>query len=123
MVDMFAATDARDIPGFLRYLTDDVAFRFGNAPTLHGHTQVTEALTALFQTVKQLRHTIVGVHGCGDVWVVETVVHYEDRDGRSFSVPACSLLVPRGDRVSDYKIFIDNSGMFHPPPVIARTAV
>jgi hypothetical protein len=27
MVDMFAAADARDIPRFLRYLTDDVAFR------------------------------------------------------------------------------------------------
>jgi ketosteroid isomerase-like protein len=115
MVDMFAAADTRDIPRFLRYLTDDVAFRFGNAPTLHGHTQVTEALTTLFQTVKKLRHTIVGVHKCGDVWAVETVAHYEDRYGRSFSVPACSLMVFRGDRMSDYKIFIDNSEMFQPP--------
>src|SRR5260370_30436306 len=68
MVDLFAAADTRDIPSFLRYLTDDVVFRFGNAPTLHGHAQVTEALTTLFQTVKKLRHTIVGVHSCSGVW-------------------------------------------------------
>jgi ketosteroid isomerase-like protein len=117
MADMFAAADSRDIRRFLGYLTDDVAFRFGNAPTMHGHTQVTEALTTLFQTVRKLRHTIVGVHSCGDVWAVETVAHYEDRYGRSFSVPACSLMVLRGDRISDYKIFIDNSEMFQPPKV------
>jgi len=115
MADMYAAVDSRDTTGFLRYLTDDVAFRFGNAPTLHGHTQITEALTTLFQTVKKLRHTIVGVHGCGDVWAVETVVHYEDRYERSFSLPACTLMVLRGDRMSDYKIFMDNSEMFRPP--------
>ena len=115
MVDMFAAADSRDIPRFLRYLTDDVAFRFANAPTLHGHAQVTEALTTLFQTVGKLRHTMVGVHSCGGVWAVETVVHFEDRHGRSFSVPACSLMVLGDDRVRDYKIFMDNSQMFLPP--------
>ena len=115
MVDMFAAADTRDIPKTLRYLTDDVAFRFGSAPTLHGHAQVAEALTTLFETVKKMRHTIVGVHNCGDVWAVETVAHYEDRYGRTFSYPACNLMELRGDRMSVYKIFIDNSEMFQPP--------
>lgn len=115
MVDMFAAADTMDIPKTLRYLTDDVEFRFANAPTFHGHAQVTQGLTTLFETVKKLRHTIVGVHNCGDVWAVETVAHYVDRWGRSFSYPACNLMELRGDRISVYKIFIDNSEMFQPP--------
>jgi hypothetical protein len=115
MVDMFAAADTQDIPKFLRFLTDDVAFRYANAPTAHGHAQVTEGLTTLFQTVKKLRHTIVGVHNCGDLWAVETVAHYVDRYGRSFSCPACNLMIPRGDLMADYRIFVDNSAMFLPP--------
>jgi len=39
MVDMFAAADTMDISKMLRYLTDDVAFRFANAPPMHGHAQ------------------------------------------------------------------------------------
>ena len=115
MVDMFAAADTMDIPKTLRYLTEDVAFRFANGPTLHGHAQVTQGLTTLFETVKQLRHTIVGVHNCGDVWAVETIAHYVDRYGRSFSYAACNLMELRGDRMSVCKIFIDNSEMFQPP--------
>jgi ketosteroid isomerase-like protein len=115
IVDMFAAADSRDIPKFLRFVTDDVAFRFANAPTVHGHAQVTEGLTALFQMVKKLRHTIVGVHHFGDVWAAETVTHLEDGYGRSFSCPACNLMIPRGDRVADYRVFIDISAMFLPP--------
>ena len=115
MVDMFAAADSMDLPRTLRYMTDDVAFRFANGPTLHGHEQVTASLTAFFETVKKLRHTIVGVHQCGDVWAVETVAHYIDRYGRSFSYPACNIMELRGDRMSVYKIFIDNSEMFQAP--------
>jgi hypothetical protein len=115
MVDMFAAADTLNAENTLRFMTEDVAFRFGNAPTLHGHVQVAEALTTLYQTVKKMRHTIVGVHNCGDVWAVETVANYVDRYGRSFSFPACNIMVLRGARMSEYKIFVDNSEMFRPP--------
>jgi len=113
--EALAAADTREVPAFVAYLTEDVAFRFGNAPVLRGHAEVARALTAFFEHVRQMRHGVEAIHHCGNVWAVETTAEYRDRFGRAFAFPACNLLVFRGDRISDYRIFVDNSAMFVPP--------
>lgn len=110
-----AAADTRDVPAFLRHLSDDVAFRFGNAPVLRGHGAVAQALGAFFQHVVRMRHTVEAIHPSGDVWAVETTAAYVDRFGREFAYPACNLMTIRQNRICDYRIFVDNSAMFIPP--------
>jgi ketosteroid isomerase-like protein len=112
---ILAAADSRDPALFVGYLSPDVSFRFGNVPAVVGHAAVAQALLALFEVVKTMRHDLVGIHACGDVWAVETVANYVDRFGRSFAFPACNLMTVREGKVCDYRIFVDNSAMFAPP--------
>lgn len=113
--ESLAAADSREVPAFLRYLSEEAAFRFGNAPVIRGHAAIAQALTAFFEHVVQMRHTVEGVHQCGEVWAVEMTAAYMDRFGRAFAFPACNLLRIRRDQICDYRIFVDNSAMFIPP--------
>ena len=113
--EVFAAVDAREPRALTEYFTPDIRFRFGNLPVIEGQQAVEAMLADFYDYVKELRHDIVGIHPSGDVWVVETVPHYVDAYGRSFNFPACNLFVVRGDKISEYKIFVDNSIMFQPP--------
>lgn len=112
---VLAAADSRNPALFVTHLSDDVMFRFGNAPAVVGHEAVAKALEMLFDYVSFMRHDLVGVHACGDVWAVEMVANYVDRFGREFSFPACNLMTVLRGKVSDYRIFVDNSSMFVPP--------
>lgn len=113
--DIFAAADTRNAAEFVSHLSEDVSFRYGNSPAITGPAAVSQALGMLFDLVQTMRHDLVGIHACGDIWAVETVANYVDRFGRSFAFPACNLMTVRGGKVSDYRIFVDNSAMFVPP--------
>lgn len=113
--DIFAAADTRNPAEFVSHLSEDVSFRYGNAPAITGPAAVSQALSMLFDLVKTMRHDLVGIHACGDIWAVETVANYVDRFGRSFAFPACNLMTVRDGKVCDYRIFVDNSAMFVPP--------
>lgn len=112
---VFAAVDSRDPGALIEFLTPDARFRFANQPVIEGREAVQEMLVGFYDYVKGLRHEIIGIHPSGDVWAVETVPHYVDAYGRSFNFPACNLFTVRGDKISEYKIFVDNSAMFSPP--------
>ncbi|MDQ8757434.1 nuclear transport factor 2 family protein [Sphingosinicella sp. LHD-64] len=112
---IFAAADSRSPQAFSTLMTDDIFFRYANNPGTVGKAPLEQALAELYAYVIEMHHDIVGVHQAGDIWTVETVAHYVDIHGRSWSFPGCSLLKARGEKICDYRIFVDNGIMFQPP--------
>jgi ketosteroid isomerase-like protein len=112
--EVFAAIDTLDVENFLRYLTPDVHFTFGNNPPADGIDQVREAVTAFFGMIGGMHHHIK------DVWEVEdgvTVcyiqVEYVRKDtGASVFVPNVDILRWDGDKVADWRIVIDLAPVF-----------
>lgn len=113
--DFFVAADSREPQRLLPLLTEDVAWRFANEPTVSGPAAVVDALTGFFGHVIEMKHDIVGIWPAVGCVAVETRVRYRDRFGREFVYPGCDLLVVRDGRFSDVRIFVDNHTMFEPP--------
>jgi hypothetical protein len=79
-----------------------------------------EPLKAAFQAAadrfRSISHEVQGIWGGkweqGDVVSVEAVVRYELPSGRVVELPCTSTLRLQGDKIADYRIFIEPSPAF-----------
>jgi ketosteroid isomerase-like protein len=109
---MFAAVDRMDTEAFVDHLTDDVVFQFGNAPEVHGRAAVRDAVGGFFAAIAGLRHRLVDVWEGPESAVVQQWVDYTRRDGCQVTLPCVNVLRYDGDRVIDYRIYMDVSPVF-----------
>jgi ketosteroid isomerase-like protein len=117
VAQLFGAVDAMQPEAVAAYFTDDAVFRFGNAPPSHGRRAIQQALAGFFGTIGGLRHQVTGVwrgqwEG-GPVLAVEAEVTYTRADGsQTPPLPVTSTMRFAGDRIRDYRIFMDVSPLF-----------
>ena len=112
--EYFRVVDDMDLEGYLALHTDDVRFRFGNAPATTGKEPVREGLTQLWGSIAGLRHDIVRTWDTGDSGVSEATCVYTRKDGSQVGIPVTTILRRRGDLVEDIRIFIDMAPLFAP---------
>lgn len=113
--EMFDAVDRQDAEAFVTFLTEDGSFRFANMPAVVGREAIRAACGGFYQAIRSLRHEYVEFFDSGDTWTVEQMVHYVDSWDRSHVLPCVNILRFEGDKVSDYRIFMDVSPLFIPP--------
>ena len=114
---LFRAIDEMDTATFAKAFTDDGCLRFGNAEPTVGRDQVEAALAGFYATIGGLSHDIQGVWSGhwdgGEVRSVEALVTYTRKDGtRTIAIPVTTTIRLRGDRIADYRIFMDLSPLF-----------
>ncbi|MFC3982678.1 nuclear transport factor 2 family protein [Streptosporangium jomthongense] len=117
---VFQAVDSFDPEEFVRLLTEDARFVFGNAEPLVGRTAIVAGLRAFFSTIGGLRHRIVRSWQVDADIIAETEVTYQRLDGRETGVVAVSIWRTHDNGlISDYRIFVDLTPLYapwNPPP-------
>lgn len=105
---IFADIDTMDADAFLRHLTPDVRFTFGNHDAADGREAVRAAVEGFWSTIAGMKHHVHQVWDVEDgVSVVHADVEYRRRDGKVVTVPNVDILRWDGDRVADWRIVID----------------
>ena len=117
VAQLFTTVDAMQPEAAAAYFTDDAVFRFGNAPPSHGRRAIQQALAGFFGAIGGLRHQVTGVWrgqwDGGPVLAVEAAVTYTRADGsQTPPLPVTSTMRLAGDRIQDYRIFMDVSPLF-----------
>lgn len=111
---LFATIDAGDAAKFVKFLTPDARFRFGNGPELVGSQVIATALVGFFAAISSSQHRLL------DFWATERsvgcegVVRYARHDGSFVSYPFANIFQLRGQEIASYHIYIDNSTLFAP---------
>jgi ketosteroid isomerase-like protein len=109
---VFAVIDAADAAAFVDLLTPDAQFRFGNAPAVVGREAIHAAVAGFFAAIASSRHRFIG-HWNGTAGAAcEGEVTYTRHDGSILSVPFANVFELRGQKISEYRIYIDNSALF-----------
>jgi ketosteroid isomerase-like protein len=117
VADLFGAIDSMDAATFANAFTEDGTFRFGNNEPVVGRLQVEQSVSGFFSVLGGLSHQITGVWSGnwegGEVISVEAEVTYTRKDGTlTQPLPATSTLRMEGDRIKDYRAFVDISPLF-----------
>ncbi len=117
VIDLFRAIDSMDAPRVAKAFAEDGSFRFGNSEPAVGREQVEQSVSGFFSMIRGLSHEITGVWSGrwegGEVKSVEAEVTYTRKDGtRTQALPVTSTVRMDGDRIKDFRIFMDVSPLF-----------
>ena len=110
--DLFTSIDGKDTESFLGFLTDDAVFRFGSAPAVQGAATIRAAVDGFFGTIKGSTHSLNNTLAEGSVLVCEGEVTYQRMDDSAVTLPFTNVFELDGDRISDYKIYIDIAPLY-----------
>ncbi len=111
---LFATVDSGDASGFVKFLTPDAQFRFGNAPIIVGEAAIAVAVAGFFAAITSSRHRLLRTwHGTASA-ACEGEVTYTRHDGSVVSFPFANAFEFRGQKIAAYRIYIDNSSLFSP---------
>jgi ketosteroid isomerase-like protein len=114
--EFFAVVDSRQPEKIAAYMTSNVRLQMANMEPSVGVEPLKAAFQAAADRFRPISHEIQGIWGGmweqGDVVRVEAVVRYELRSGTVVELPCTSPLRLRGDKIADYRIFIEPSPAF-----------
>jgi ketosteroid isomerase-like protein len=111
---VFAAVDAGDARRFAAVFTDDGQFVFGNAPAVVGPAAVEQAVAGFFASIRGCRHQLSRFWSGADHCAMDGTVTYLRHDGRELAVPFANVFVMRGERVVEYRVYVDATPLFAP---------
>ena len=112
MQDLFGSIDRMEVESFCSFLSDDVSFTFGNAPTVTGVEKVKETVSEFFSAISSLSHRIVETIEKEGTTVVRGEVTYTRKDNSTLTVPFCNVFKREDEKVKEYVIYVDVSGLF-----------
>lgn len=104
---LFCAIDAKDAEQFASFIADDGVFRFGSAPAVQGRDEITAAVSAFFDSIDSLSHSVTKVWRDEAGLACEGEVCYRRLDGLEVIIPFVDVFEFRGELISSYKIYID----------------
>lgn len=105
---IFTDIDTMQADAFLQHLTPDVRFTFANHDPAEGREAVRGAVEGFWSSIAGLTHHVKDVWDVEDgVTVVHAEVEYRRHDGKVVTVPNVDILRWQGDKVADWRIFID----------------
>lgn len=109
---LFAAIDRRDAEAFAGFLAEDARFAFGNLPAVEGRAAIRDFVAGFFSAIRAVSHRVPDAWQAGDMVVCRGEVAYTRHDGSMLSVPFANVLTMSGDKVRDYRIYMDASALF-----------
>lgn len=109
---LFAAIDRQDAAAFAGFLTEDARFAFGNLPPVAGRDAVREFVAGFFGSIRTLSHAVPDAWRVDDAVICRGQVSYTRHDGSMLTVPFANVLLMAGDKVRDYRIYMDASALF-----------
>ncbi|MBI2794162.1 MAG: nuclear transport factor 2 family protein [Ignavibacteria bacterium] len=112
MNQLFTAIDTMNAEEFASHLTDDVEFRFGNAPSVFGKSATQMAVEGFFGSIKGLRHEVAAVDQADETIYSYGFVTYTRHEGSTLRVPFCNVFGMKGNLIKDYLIFADLSELY-----------
>ncbi len=112
VTDLFEAVDRMDTEKFVTYIDRDGRFTFGNASAVVGTDSIGKAVSEFFGTIGGVHHEILNVWNASSSVITELRVTYTRKDGNEVTVPCVNVFGMKGDKITDYKIFIDISPVY-----------
>lgn len=109
---VFAAVDAQQPEDFANFLTEDGTFTFGNWPPAEGRVATAKVVRDFFAGIDGIRHDISGVWEEGETVIVRLAVTYHRKNGTSITLPCANIWKRVGDKIQDYRIYMDVNPVF-----------
>jgi ketosteroid isomerase-like protein len=79
---------------------------------VHGRAAIEQTVRHFFASIRRSRHRVGRVWTGADAVALEGTVTYTRLDGSEVTLPFADTLVLRGERISEYNIYIDTAPLY-----------
>ena len=106
--ELFAMTDSMDVDTLLSVFAEGARLVFGNGQPLVGLVEIRTGITAFFDTIAGLRHSIVTEWTLGADTIIELKVTYDRKDGQQVTIPCVTIFRTEATgKIDDYRVYFD----------------
>jgi Domain of unknown function (DUF1857)/SnoaL-like domain len=119
----YDAVDSMDLEAFKAMHSKNARVIFANFPAAEGPDQIAGAIGHFWSTIDGLKHTFVNRWDNPEESILEVVVDYTRKDGKSVRLPCVSILKPEGDKVGELRVFIDVAPIYAEEPAAIKAAM
>ena len=112
LTKLFNSIDNMDAAKFASFLTEDASFKFGSQPTVIGRKNIEKFVAGFFSSIKRLEHKVTRNFSEKNTLICEGIVTYTRLDEKNVSIPFVNFLEISGDKINNYKIYIDPTPLF-----------
>ncbi len=109
---IFKLVDKMDAAELTACITKDGLFRFSNMEPVVGSENILIFLTDFFKSIKAICHSELEVYEIGNTIITNGVVTYTRHSGSKYQCNFSNTFKMKGDLVSEYLIFVDNSLLY-----------
>lgn len=110
---MFKVFESMNMDEAVKYFTEDIRYRFGNAnPTIGKQNLVDSAKTTHLENVKAISFDIKDFWEQKNVVIVELEITYSLDNGKVLTIPCTDILRMERDLVRDFRAYMDISPLF-----------
>ena len=111
--ELFAMTDSMDVDTLLSVFAEGARLVFGNGQPLVGLVEIRTGITAFFDTIAGLRHSIVTEWTLGADTIIELKVTYARKDGKQVAIPCVTIFhTDATGQIDDYRVYFDVSPIY-----------
>jgi ketosteroid isomerase-like protein len=113
--ELFATLDGGDTEATLRFMSEDVAFRFGSAEPSVGTAAMAANSAAMAGVVAAMSHEVLAMWTTGEpdpAVICEMNVTYRRHDDSEITLPCVNVFRLREGRIADYRIYMDVNPVF-----------
>ncbi|OMH33875.1 nuclear transport factor 2 family protein [Motiliproteus sp. MSK22-1] len=108
---LYRIVDDKNANALSGFLADNVRFVFANADPITGKEAVIAANEGFFASISSMSHTIENVWAAGEDLICDGQVQYTRLDNSHHSATFATILKVKDDRITDYRIYADVSGL------------
>jgi limonene-1,2-epoxide hydrolase len=112
VIDLFNSIDTKNTDKFVTYLTEDAIFSFGNSPSVEGNSNIHAAVGGFFESIKDIKHTNLQTIISEGFIVVRGSSTYTRHNDTLLTVPFCNVFDMQGEKIKNYRIYIDLSQLY-----------
>ena len=112
ITNLFKVIDEMDCEKFVTFLDENGEFKFGNASTVKGRSEIKKAVSQFFSSIQGLHHNIKQVWNVENSVIVKGEVIYTRKNKTQITIPFMNLLEMSSGLIKNYQIFIDISPLF-----------
>ncbi len=112
ILDLFKAIDDFDTKTFASYFDENAEFRFANIPVISGKNNIFDFVAGFFQAIKGISHKNLEIWELEGIRFVNGNVTYTRYDNSKLSVDFSNTFKLKGNKIREYRFFIDNSELF-----------
>ncbi len=109
---LFKVIDEMDCEKFAAFLDENGEFKFGNASSVKGRTEIKNAVSQFFNSIHGLKHKIKQVWSVDSSVIVNGEVTYTRKNKTQLAVPFMNLLELNNGLIKNYQIFIDINQLY-----------